>query len=296
MADISRLIELQSFTNYDEKEEKKPQKKKPANSKMPAHLSNHVNQYKPIKDLFTKIRQNVKKINDLKNRDLTSTNDQARKEIKMKLEALMSQTTRWGGAIKITLDDIKEDNNEYMNSNPKSSATSQMRMNLYQQHFRRFHKIMNEYNAASHEFKKNLQDRTRRQLKTIDPDISDVQVERIIESGQANDIIKHALISEDLEDCIQSIEERHLDILKLEQQVLEVNQLFKDLAQLVDIQQESLDIIETRIVVAKDYTEKAEEELETAENYQNKARKRQCILIGLLVTVLLIVVLVMTSS
>lgn len=68
------------------------------------------------------------------------------------------------------------------------------------------------------------------------------------------------------------IEERHLDIMKLERQVLEIYELFRDLATLVDLQQESLDVIENRIMNAKDYTEKAEVELHEAEDYQKKAR------------------------
>lgn len=85
-------------------------------------------------------------------------------------------------------------------------------------------------------------------------------------------MIKQALISDNLQDVIKVIEERHLDILKLERQVLEIYELFRDLATLVDLQQESLDVIENRIMNAKDYTEKAEVELQDAENYQKKAR------------------------
>jgi hypothetical protein len=53
---------------------------------------------------------------------------------------------------------------------------------------------------------------------------------------------------------------------------LEIYELFRDLATLVDLQQESLDVIENRIIKAKNYTEKAEVELNEAEEYQKKAR------------------------
>jgi len=54
--------------------------------------------------------------------------------------------------------------------------------------------------------------------------------------------------------------------------VLEIHELFRDLATLVDLQQESLDVIENRILHAKNYTVKAEKELVEANEYQNKAR------------------------
>ena len=149
---------------------------------------------------------------------------------------------------------------------------------------------MNDYNTAAHAFKKDLQKRTYREIKIVDSTISDEEIEKIVESGKANDVIKQALISDNLQDVVRVIEERHLDILKLEQQVLEIYELFRDLATLVDLQQESLDVIENRILHAKNYTEKAEVELNEAEDYQKKARNRRCclllILLGVLVAVL----------
>jgi len=102
-------------------------------------------------------------------------------------------------------------------------------------------------------------------------------------------VIKQALISDDLEDVVRDIEERHQDILKLERQVLEVYELFRDLAQLVDLQQDSLDVIDARVQSAKNYTERAEVELTEAEDYQKKARKRQCIILGIVIAVLVII-------
>jgi len=61
--------------------------------------------------------------------------------------------------------------------------------------------------------------RTRREIKIVDSSLSDQQVDQIIESGQAQDVIKEALISDNLKNVVQDIEERHLAILKLEHQV-----------------------------------------------------------------------------
>eukprot|EP00456_Euglypha_rotunda_P093196 TRINITY_DN9833_c0_g1_i8.p1 TRINITY_DN9833_c0_g1~~TRINITY_DN9833_c0_g1_i8.p1 ORF type:complete len:174 (+),score=28.85 TRINITY_DN9833_c0_g1_i8:41-523(+) len=148
---------------------------------------------------------------------------------------------------------------------------------------------MNDYNAASHEFKQYLQERTRRQLKIVDSSISDDDVEKIVESGKAEDVIKQALVSDNLSQVIRDIEERHLDILKLERQVLEVYELFRDLATLVELQQESLDVIENRINNAKDYATKAVDQLQSAEEYQSKARKMQCCLLFILLAILVAV-------
>ena len=102
-------------------------------------------------------------------------------------------------------------------------------------------------------------------------------------------MIKEALISDNLKNVVAEIESRHLDILKLEHQVLEIYELFRDLATLVDLQQESLDVIENRIIKAKNYTEKAEVELNEAEEYQKKARARRCCLLFIVLAVLAVI-------
>ena len=80
---------------------------------------------------------------------------------------------------KETLDKIKVENDKYQRAN-ENSATTQMRINLYQTHIRKFHQIMNGYNQEAHEFKKALKDRTRRQLAIVDSNISPEQIEKIV--------------------------------------------------------------------------------------------------------------------
>ncbi len=45
---------------------------------------------------------------------------------------------------------------------------------------------------------------------SVDETLADEEVDKIVESGQANDVIKKALISDNLQDVVRVIEERHL--------------------------------------------------------------------------------------
>lgn len=276
---VDRLGELGSKTDDEPMVDKK-------GSSGNQEIADHMKLYEPIKRGLEIIRGNVDKIGALKDKEKTVATEKARKEIMDALDHIMTETTKTGREIKHALDAIKVQDAAYAKQN-KDSAKNQMRVNLYQTHIRRFHQDMNEYNAASHEFKQSLQERTRRQLKIVDNKISDEDVEKIVASGQAEGVIKQVLISENLQDVVRDIEDRHLDILKLERQVLEVYELFKDLATLVDIQQESLDVIENRIGKAKDYVEKAEGQLAEAEVYQKRTRKKQCCLLILLLAILI---------
>jgi len=298
MGDVDRLKELKLAAGEDEKQveddEKAKEKEKNLNSKQKAEIADHMKLYDMVKESLQVIKTNVAKIEKLREKDRKTANEKERKEIMSTLDKTMDETNSHGGRIKKQLEFIKTENDKYAKEH-KDSAKHQMRTNLYQTHVRRFHQIMNDYNLVSNDFRQALQDRTRRQLKIVDKDITDDEVEKIVESGKAQEVIKQALISDDLEDVVRDIEERHQDILKLERQVLEVYELFRDLASLVDLQQDSLDVIDARIQSAKNYTERAEVELTEAEDYQKKARKRQCMILGIVI-IILVVILAPTLS
>jgi len=284
MAGIDRLRELRGDADVSDDEDAV------ASSGGGADIAAHMARYEPIKKALSIIEANVSEVNALKARNKTTATEKQRKQVMQELEKIMDSTSKNGTLIKRTLDEIKKENNALADKD-KESAKSQMRSNLYQTHIRRFHAIMNDYNTAAHGFKQDLQARTRREIKIVDSSLSDSAIDSIIESGKAQDVIKEALISDNLKSVVAVIEERHLDILKLEHQVLEIYELFRDLATLVDLQQESLDVIENRILKAKNYTEKGEVELIEAEEYQKKARARRCclmfIVLGVLVAILL---------
>lgn len=261
-----------------------------------ADIAEHMQLYEPVAKGLELISKNVGMIQALKDKERNITNDGPLKVVRAQLSALMSSSTGTAGQIKATLDKIKQVNVQFEKDNSES-AKVRIFQNLYDTRVRRFHQVMNDYNAASHEFKTALQNRTRRQLRIVDSKMSEEDIEKIVQSGQAEaGVIKKALISSNVKTTVQSIEERHLEILKLEQQVLEVYELFRDLATLVDIQQESLDVIENRIKGAKHYTEKGEKSLVKSEEYGKKARKRQCCLLLILLAIVIAIILPILSS
>jgi len=251
----------------------------------------HMKIYEPIKSGLKTIRENVEKMNKLKQKDQLTANEKTRKAILTELDGLINQTTALAGGLRKSFEQIKEDNQAYYKAHKKESAKKQVRENLYNTHLRKFHDMMNSYNLASNEFKQSLQDRTRRQLKFISADITEREVEDILESGKADQVLKEAIAGENLKAVVRDIEDRHLEIIKLEKQVLEVYELFRDLATMVEMQQESFDIISERINHARDFAADAEQQLQEAANYQDKARKRLCIAIILICVAALIIII-----
>jgi syntaxin 1B/2/3 len=205
------------------------------------------------------------------------------------LDVIINETNQESMKIKRTLDA-----NRPRHGGAAGSAKAQIESNMYATYTRKFHDVMVRYNRVANEFKQQNRNRDARMLRTIDPSIDDQRAEEIVDSGQVSQILSQALVSDDLQDAVRGIEERHVEILKLEQQVIGINELFKDLATLVDLQQESLDVIENRIIHAENYAKKGEEELDSAAIYAAKARRRMCIFCFCILILGLILLAVLT--
>jgi len=241
--------------------------------------------YVSIQEIVQKLKGNTTKIKALKEREKKSVNENDRKAIMNQVNDLLSESNQLGASAKGQFDSIKSEN---ASATSRSGTTAQIHANLYNQNVKKFQEVMKDFNEASEEYKKCLQERTRRELKHVG--IKDEEVERVIESGNANEVLAQAITSENLDDLVLDIQNRHSDILKLEHQVLEVQELFLDLANLVNIQGETIDNIQENITHAVKSTEDAASHVKDAEHYQTKARKQQC-LIAIIVIIILIVIL-----
>ncbi|KAL7338316.1 t-SNARE, partial [Rhodotorula toruloides] len=94
----------------------------------------------------------------------------------------------------------------------------------------------------------------------------------------------------------QLIQEREGEIAQIEQGITELNQIFKDLGQIVGEQQSMIDNIETNVIsVARD-TRGASDQLTQAHAYQRKAGRRMFCLLLVFLLVLTIVLLAVRTT
>ena len=87
----------------------------------------------------------------------------------------------------------------------------------------------------------------------------------------------------------QIIRERNREIREIETAVVEVGQIFQDLAAMVNEQGIMVDNIEANISSAVEQTGEGVKDLEGAEEYQIKSRKK-CVVISIIVFVVIVVV------
>ncbi|XP_060072605.1 syntaxin-7-like isoform X1 [Ylistrum balloti] len=91
---------------------------------------------------------------------------------------------------------------------------------------------------------------------------------------------------------LEMLQEREDSIKKLERDIVDVNQIFKDLGMLVHEQGEMLDSIEANVESAQIRVEEGTQQLSKARDYQSKARRKKCICIVILLVVLAVIAII----
>merc|ERR1711865_1090474 len=127
--------------------------------------------------------------------------------------------------------------------------------------------------------------------KIVKPDATDDEVEQELEGGGEAIFTEHMLASKNAQAraALEDVQEKHKDIQKLEKSIEELHQLFVDLSVLVESQGELLDTIEYSVSQSLSYTKTGVQELEKANEYARKSRKKMCILIAIVVVVIIVI-------
>jgi syntaxin 1B/2/3 len=261
-----------------------------------AEFGEHMQVYDTMKSYLETIDRNTETVKDITKKLKTTANEATRKQIIAEKDEAISSTTQNGLRVKKMLDEIKKQNEQIITEQPeqRNTAKMDMRVNLFNTYLRRFSDTMAQSNAAIHAFKSVSDMIEKRQLKVVLPNLSDEQAERILESGKSVEVVQQALVSDNLQDTVRMIEERHDEIVKLERQVREIFELFNELATLVDLQQESLDVISVNVHTTVMKLEAAHEELKSAAVYQRRARNIKICCCLVLMCIIAVVVLIPT--
>ncbi|TEA33733.1 hypothetical protein DBR06_SOUSAS12810089 [Sousa chinensis] len=95
------------------------------------------------------------------------------------------------------------------------------------------------------------------------------------------------------EQDLELIKERETAIRQLEADILDVNQIFKDLAMMIHDQGDLIDSIEANVESSEVHVERATDQLQRAAYYQKKSRKKICILVLVLSVIIVILGLIL---
>lgn len=140
----------------------------------------------------------------------------------------------------------------------------------------RFREVLREFQESQLDYKNATQEKIRRQIAIVKPNADESEINELVNDPDATSKLLNEQITgtahAKIRNAVNDIDQKYKDILKLEKGVEEVYQLFLDLGTLIQAQGEMLDSILTNMQEARDYINKGNQKLESAQKIHKKAR------------------------
>ncbi|XP_023663098.1 syntaxin-1A-like isoform X2 [Paramormyrops kingsleyae] len=247
-------------------------------------------QVEEIRGFIETLSEKVEEVKRTHSAILASPNPD--EKTKAELEELMTDIKKLANKVRSKLKSIEQT----IEQQEAGTRTADLRIRKTQHSTlsRKFVEVMSEYNATQSDYRERCKGRIQRQLEITGRNTTNEELESMLESDNpaifTSGIIMDSSITEQ---AMSEIETRHTEIIKLENSIRELHDMFVDMAMLVESQGEMIDRIEYNVEHSVDYVERAVSDTKKAVKYQSKAR-RKMILIGacLAVTLTLLIALI----
>ncbi|XP_038056947.1 syntaxin-like isoform X1 [Patiria miniata] len=256
------------------------------------YMDEFFDQVEEIRNNIDKIADNVEEVKK-KHSDILSA-PQPDEKVKEELEQLMADikktANRVRGKLKVMEQSIEQEESSKMNA-----ADVRIRKTQHSTLSRKFVEVMTDYNNTQTDYRERCKGRIQRQLEiTTGKSTTDEELEDMLESGNPAIFTSGIIMdTQQAKQTLRDIEARHNDIIKLENSIRELHDMFMDMAMLVESQGEMIDRIEYNVEQSVDYVETAKMDTKKAVKYQSKARRKKIYILiccGILIAIVVILV------
>jgi len=241
-----------------------------------------------------KLQDNVGELKLVQAKVLAEPSERERVKHLTKQQNLVRENKALGSSLQKQIKEEKARNLKLAKNVDKSSEM-EIRRTQTQAAAQRFLNVWTEYNNTQTEFRENNKRALIRNMKIIDPDssVSEEEVEQKLEAGDFTVLSSIIKESQQAKEDLKRLEDRHLEMVKLEQGIQEVHAMFLEVSILVETQGEAVGRIEDVVGQAAHNVEEGRKQLAEAEKKKKCGRKLKFILAGIGAGVALIVLLLL---
>lgn len=203
-------------------------------------------------------------------------------ELRHRMSILQGETSR---LTKDTNTALKEISKPTAAADDKEQEKLKIKIRLLRENF---HEVLKDYNDIQKTSK-------RKQRQTIRKKLRDSVTQGEESSVAQEDVMSGKMLQVEIvqgEVDIELVKEREEALHQLEQDILDINVIFKDLAIMVHDQGEDIDIIEENVDSAVPNVEEGVKHLQKAVDYQSSARRKKIFLVIILAAVLVVITVI----
>ncbi|KAF8732206.1 hypothetical protein HU200_016181 [Digitaria exilis] len=153
---------------------------------------------------------------------------------------------------------------------------------------------MDDFQTLREAIRQEYREVVERRVYTVTGNRPDEEtIDDLIETGKSEQIFKDAIQQQgrgQILDTVAEIQERHDAVRDLERKLLELQQIFMDMAVLVEAQGDMINNIETHVSNATNHIQQGVSALQNAKKLQRNSRKWMCYAIIILLVIVVIIV------
>ncbi|KMT11631.1 hypothetical protein BVRB_5g109450 [Beta vulgaris subsp. vulgaris] len=259
-------------------------------------LQNFSKKVQEVDKQYDKINELLRKLQDAHEESKAVTKASAMKAIKKRMEKDVDEVQKIARLIKSKIEELDRDNLSSMQKPGCGKGTAIERARTAQTIAlkKRLRDKMAEFQVLRENIHQEYREVVERRVYTVTGQRADEEkIDQLIETGDSEQIFQKAIQEQgrgQVMDTLAEIQERHDAVRDVERKLLELQQIFLDMAVLVDAQGDLLDNIESQVSNAVDHVNTGNTALQKAKSLQKNSRKWMCIAIIILLIIVAVIV------
>ncbi|CAA0822578.1 Putative syntaxin-131 [Striga hermonthica] len=252
-------------------------------------LENFFKKVQEIEKQYEKLNILLRKLQDAHEESKAVTKAANMKAIKKRMEKDVDEVGKIARSIKSKIEELDKENlaNRQKPGCGKGSGVDRSRTSTTVAFKKKFKDRMAEFQTLRENIHQEYREVVERRVFTG-------TIDKLIETGDSEQIFQKAIREQgrgQVMDTLAEIQERHDAVRDLEKKLLDLQQqIFLDMAVLVDAQGDMLDNIESQVSSAVDHVQSGNTALQKAKSLQKNSRKWMCIAIIILLIIVAIIV------
>ncbi|KAK6917474.1 Syntaxin, N-terminal domain [Dillenia turbinata] len=223
-------------------------------------------------------------------------NAKTMKELRARMDSDVAQVLKRVKVIKAKLEALDKSNAAHQKlpgCGPGSSA-DRTRTSVVCGLGKKLKDMMDDFQGLRARMTQEYKETVERRYFTITGEkANESTIENLILSGESESFLQKAIQEQgrgQILDTISEIQERHDAVKEIEKNLIELHQVFLDMAALVESQGHQLNNIESHVAHANSFVRRGTEQLHEAREYQKASRKWTCyaVLLGAVLIVVLL--------
>ncbi|KAG6619812.1 hypothetical protein I3843_10G111500 [Carya illinoinensis] len=247
-----------------------------------------------VKEDMSQVERQYRKLQDANEECKIVHNAKTMKELRARMDSDVEQVLKRVKVIKGKLEGLERSNvahRKLPGCGPGSSA-DRTRTSVVNGLGKKLKNMMDDFQGLRNRMTLEYKETVERRYFTITGEkATEETIENMISSGESENFLQKAIQEQgrgQILDTISEIQERHDAVKEIEKNLMELHQVFLDMAALVESQGHQLNDIESHVAHANSFVRRGTDNLQDAREYQKSSRKWTCIAITLAAIVVVV--------